>query len=92
MKGLSFAIAFNILQGMNEGEMCRPSWNGTGMRVKIQYPDQYSKMTQPYMYLEKASGERTPWVPSTGDLFAQDWEVYATENTHNYTMVEGDEK
>lgn len=91
MEGLSFAIAFNILQGMNEGEMSRPSWNGTGMGVRIQYPDKHSKMTQPYLYLEKSNGERTPWVPSTGDLFAQDWIVQATENTHKYHM-EGDDK
>lgn len=84
MKGLSFAIALNTLQGMNDGSMSRPSWNGKGMKVKIQYPTKESKMTHPYMYMVKEDGTTVPWVPSTGDLFAEDWEVFAGENTEIY--------
>jgi hypothetical protein len=55
----------------------RPSWNGAGQLVKLQVPDARSKMTQPYAYLEKANGMRVPWVPSQGDLFAEDWHSWA---------------
>lgn len=75
MEELSFAVAFDTLIREREGSMDRPSWNGKGMRVRIQYPDEYSKMTQPYFYMEKEDGTRVPWVPSTGDLFACDWRV-----------------
>ena len=81
---MQFAVAFNILQGMNDGSMTRPSWNGKGMVVKIQYPTKESKMTVPYLYMVKEDGTMVPWVPSTGDLFADDWEVYAGEHTVMY--------
>lgn len=30
---------------------------------------------QPYLMLLNAQYEFVPWVPSTGDIFAEDWEV-----------------
>lgn len=41
-------------------------------------------MTEPYLYVEKEDGTIVPWVPSTEDLFADDWEVYAGEHTVMY--------
>lgn len=57
-----------------KGKATREGWNGRGMHVEAQWPDQDSKMGQPYLFITNgATGVRTPWVPSTGDLFANDW-------------------
>lgn len=63
----------------------RPSWNGNAefshlprprQFVQVQRPDAHSKMNNPYLYIVQPNG-LTPWVPSQGDLFAEDWEVLA---------------
>lgn len=54
----------------------RSGWNGKGMSIAIQYPDENSKMTAPYIYIE-ISGfavDRIPWLASQADLLADDWE------------------
>ena len=60
-------------------EVSRPGWNGSGMTIKAQIPDENSKMTQRYLYmviLDCKEGTRMlPWMPSTLDLFARDWEA-----------------
>lgn len=53
----------------------REGWNGKGQYVKLQVPDEHSKMSSPYMYLHNAQDKNVPWVPSTGDLFANDWRI-----------------
>jgi hypothetical protein len=47
----------------------RVGWNGNGLRVKLQEPDENSKMTLPYLYIEypedapNTPGARCPWPP-----------------------------
>ena len=59
----------------------RSGWNGTGMLIRIQKHDEQSYMTQPYLYIEYSEnhpvhpGLRMPWVPSQGDVMAEDWEL-----------------
>jgi hypothetical protein len=53
--------------------MYREGWNGKGMFITAQFPDENSKMSRPYLYITLASGERVPWLPSQSDLFADDW-------------------
>jgi hypothetical protein len=55
--------------------MARSGWNGKGMHIQAQYPDEYSKMTQPYVYMKTADDELNPWLCSQADMFAEDWEV-----------------
>lgn len=55
--------------------IARSGWNGKNQYVEMQVPDKNSKMTQPYAYITNAQGDCVPWVPSQGDLFAEDWEV-----------------
>lgn len=31
---------------------------------------------QPYLMIQTAGGSFVPWVPSMGDLLAQDWQAY----------------
>lgn len=58
----------------------REGWNGKGLSVTAQFPDEHSKMGNPYLYIDARSlgGERNPWVPSQTDLFAEDWSTVET--------------
>lgn len=67
-------------------KVSRPTWNGKGFWLKLQVPDENSKMTLPYIYIEYPpnpahpvypNGCRVPWLASQADLLAQDWEVVA---------------
>ena len=53
----------------------RAGWNGKGLWVKIQRPDENSKMSLPYLYIEYPNGDRCPWLASQTDLLSSDWIV-----------------
>lgn len=53
----------------------REGWNGKGQFLKLQVPDQYSKMTLPYIYITTVQGDRVPWFASQTDLLSEDWIV-----------------
>lgn len=55
--------------------VARSGWNGKGMWLELQVPDQYSKMTVPYVFMCTAQGDLVPWLCSQSDLLAEDWEV-----------------
>ena len=62
----------------------RKGWNGKGIFVKMQVPDEHSKMTSPYIYID-TTGLKTdntfaprscvPWLASQTDMLATDWEI-----------------
>jgi hypothetical protein len=56
-------------------KVTRAGWNGKGMWLALQTPDDHSKMGRPYIYIRIVSGELVPWVASHGDLLGQDWQV-----------------
>lgn len=74
---MDFSQAFN--QAKKGGKITRSGWNGKGLFVMVQRPDEHSKMGNPYLYIDATAlgGERNPWVPSQTDLFAEDWELVA---------------
>lgn len=59
----------------------RAGWNGSGLCVKLQVPDEHSKMSLPYLYIEypmdakTTPGARCPWLASQTDILAEDWKV-----------------
>lgn len=53
----------------------RTGWNGKGMYLKLQVPDEHSKMRQPYIYIVPVGGEPVPWVASQPDLLSFDWQL-----------------
>lgn len=59
----------------------RAGWNGNGLKVKAQYPDEGSNNTLPYLYIEypldakTTPGARVPWLASQTDIMAEDWRV-----------------
>jgi hypothetical protein len=58
-------------------KVARVGWNGKGMHIVIQKPDEHSKMQQPYIYISPASmgGGLVPWVASHPDLLSEDWYI-----------------
>lgn len=80
--GLSFSEA---LEELKCGEkVAREGWNGKGIYIKLQKPDEHSKMTLPYIYIvtnglktdnPKAPKGVVPWLASQTDLLSNDWYV-----------------
>lgn len=56
------------------GKVARRGWNGKGMHLELQVPDEHSKMTVPYIFITTAQGDRVPWLASQTDILATDWE------------------
>ncbi len=74
----SFSFALQHLK--DGGRVARSGWNGKGMWLQMQRPDEYSKMTLPYIYIEYPAGSapyphgsRVPWLASQTDLLSDDW-------------------
>jgi hypothetical protein len=64
------------LSRLESGEhVHRAGWNGKGMWIALQYPDENSKMTRAYIYMRTADGQLVPWVASQSDLLADDWDI-----------------
>ena len=70
---MNFSEALENLK--NNSCLTREGWNGKGMYVKLQTPDENSKMTKPYFFIKIVTGELVPWVASNGDLLAEDWQI-----------------
>ena len=74
-----FGFALRVMKA--GGGVRRRGWNGKGLTVKAQFPDEHSKMTLPYLYIEypadaiNTPGARVPWLASQTDIMADDWEV-----------------
>ena len=83
---LSFSQALEYLkQGY---KLAREGWNGKGIYIEIQYPDEHSKMTLPYIYIvtnklitnnPAAPKGIVPWLASQTDLLSNDWYVVGDE-------------
>lgn len=64
------------IEAMREGsKVARKGWNGKDMWVAIQFPDSYSKMTLPYIYMKTADQNLVPWLASQTDMLSFDWEI-----------------
>lgn len=79
------------LEALKKGQFLqRSGWNGKGMWIHLQRPDENSKMTRPYIYMILPPGstnqfgddddkkQLVPWLPSQTDLLSEDWEVCST--------------
>jgi hypothetical protein len=63
-------------------KVAREGWNGKGIFIEMQFPDENSKMTSPYTFIDTtglqtdniaAPKSRVPWLPSQTDQLAEDW-------------------
>lgn len=57
----------------NEKKVQREGWNGKGMWLMLQVPDEHSKMSLPYIYMKTADDKLVPWIASQTDILAEDW-------------------
>lgn len=80
--GFTFGIAIEMLR--KGAHVARRGWNGKGIFLELQVPDEYSKMTSPYIFIDTtglktnnvhAPKSRVPWLASQTDMLAEDWEV-----------------
>jgi len=65
----------DAIQLMKNGESAaRQGWSG-GVFLRLQKPDDHSKMTGPYIYFQRGEMDPycIPWVPSQEDMLATDW-------------------
>lgn len=88
------------LEALKEGKkVTRTGWNNPGITVELQVPDSNSKMTKPYLYMNKAVCVRTernfeihedrfPLDLSCESVLAEDWEVVIDSPTRNYGRYE----
>jgi hypothetical protein len=53
----------------------RSGWNGKGMWLALQVPDEHSKMSLPYIYMRTVTDNLVPWLASQTDVLAEDWGV-----------------
>lgn len=75
----------NTLNALKAGKKCRRAgWNGKGIYIEMQRPDEHSKMTLPYIYIvttqlitdnPAAPKGVVPWLASQTDMLAEDWEI-----------------
>lgn len=64
----------HALEALKQGlPVNREGWNGKGMYLLLQVPDEHSKMTLPYIYMKTAQGDLVPWLASQTDMLAEDW-------------------
>ena len=65
-------IGESIEHARNGGAFRLPQWQ-PDVSIKMQVPDEHSKMTAPYLYVESRFG-RVPWVPTMIELLHQGFE------------------
>lgn len=72
----------DALRNIKAGKkVCREGWNGKGLWIELQTPDERSKMSLPYLYINypddaiNTPGARCPWLASQTDILALDWEI-----------------
>ena len=77
---MDFGQALKVLR--SGGRVARDDWNGIGIFIELQTPDEHSKMTSPYIYIDTTGLETdndaapksvVPWLASQTDLLAEDW-------------------
>lgn len=69
--GVSFGLA---LEAAKKGKGFRlPQWK-PDVVIRAQFPDEHSKMTAPYLYVESRFG-RVPWKETMIELFSDKWQI-----------------
>ena len=66
----------DALDHLKRGDrVAREGWNGKGMWLRLQVPDEHSKMGLPYIYMSTVDGKLVPWLASQTDMLAEDWRI-----------------
>lgn len=78
---MDFGTAFSAIkdatltpiENTNKKGMRLPAWS-EDVIIRVQKPDEHSKMTAPYLYVESRFG-RVPWKETMIELFSDKWEL-----------------
>lgn len=71
---LSFGRVLDSVQDNPDTRGMRlPSWK-EDVIIKCQMPDENSKMTAPYLYVESRFG-RVPWKETMIEMFSKEWQL-----------------
>lgn len=79
----SYDFAWAIRQIKQGKKLQRKGWNGKGIFIELQTPDENNKMTSPYIFIdttglqtdnEAAPKSLVPWLASQTDMLAEDWQ------------------
>ncbi len=70
---MNFSQAWD--RALSGSRITRSGWPFSGAWLEVQWPDDKSKMTLPYLYITYADGSRQPWVATQADFFATDWKI-----------------
>lgn len=63
-----------VIEYLRKGGACsREGWNGSHQFIKLQVPDEHSKMSLPYIYIRTVTKHQVPWIASQTDILANDW-------------------
>lgn len=68
---MNISEAIDLMWGGDK--VSREGWNGPGQFLELQVPDEHSKMTLPYIFINTVTGDRVPWLASQTDILADDW-------------------
>jgi hypothetical protein len=80
MENGNFGMAIEELKAGRK--VWRKGWNGKGIFIDLQRPEENSKMTSPYIFIDTsglqtensdAPKSRVPWFASQTDMLAEDW-------------------
>jgi hypothetical protein len=81
-KGAGELTFGNALELLKLGfKMARHGWNGKGIFISLQVPDENSFMTHPYIYIDTSDNpcaprDRVPWFATQTDMLAEDWRTW----------------
>ena len=79
IENMTFGGALEHIKADSGCRMSRAGWNGKGMFLKMQRPDEHSFMTFPYPYFTIPGCEegirRIPYNPTLVDIMSEDWTV-----------------
>ena len=79
---MNFGQAIEALKAGKK--VARKGWNGKGIFIELQNPDEHSKMTHSYIFIDttglqtdnpNAPKDRVPWLASQTDMLAEDWMI-----------------
>ena len=79
---MDFGEVIRSMKKWPDLKFARKGWNGKGIYIQLQVPDEHSKMTMPYIYMvtenlksdnPDAPRGRVPWLASQTDMLATDW-------------------
>lgn len=70
---MKFEEASLKVKSKEVGGMRLPNWQ-PDVVIRCQFPDEHSKMTHSYLYVESRFG-CVPWRPTVPEEFNENWEV-----------------